>query len=138
MAQFSVNATRFDPYKNFKFRVKWDGRYVAGISKVGALKRTTGYGEAAYQVEFEEPLVFGQLIRSVTPLVRYGWLDVDTDRPPDPDNTLTWDRQRWTLGVITEVRRTLLLKIEYCFNDEDTGDGDRDTNELLVQLEIFF
>jgi len=41
MAQFSVNASRFDPYKNFKFRVKWDGRYVAGISKVGALKRST-------------------------------------------------------------------------------------------------
>jgi phage tail-like protein len=41
MAQFSVNAQRFDPYKNFKFRVKWDGRYVAGISKVSALKRTT-------------------------------------------------------------------------------------------------
>ena len=41
MAQFSVNAERFDPYKNFKFRVKWDGRYVAGVSKVGALKRST-------------------------------------------------------------------------------------------------
>jgi phage tail-like protein len=41
MAQFSVNAQRFDPYKNFKFRVKWDGRYVAGVSKVGMLKRTT-------------------------------------------------------------------------------------------------
>ncbi|HYX53121.1 MAG TPA: phage tail protein [Candidatus Limnocylindrales bacterium] len=41
MAQFTVNAQRFDPYKNFKFRVKWDGRYVAGISKVGTLKRTT-------------------------------------------------------------------------------------------------
>lgn len=41
MAQFSVNAERFDPYKNFKFRVKWGGRYVAGVSKVGALKRTT-------------------------------------------------------------------------------------------------
>src|SRR3984885_12077779 len=41
MAQFTVNATRFDPYKNFKFRVKWDGKYVAGISKVSALKRTT-------------------------------------------------------------------------------------------------
>lgn len=39
--QFSVNAGRLDPYKNFKFRVKWDGRYVAGISKVGMLKRTT-------------------------------------------------------------------------------------------------
>ncbi len=41
MAQFSVNPTRFDPYKNFKFRVRWDGQYVAGISKVSALKRTT-------------------------------------------------------------------------------------------------
>jgi phage tail-like protein len=41
MAQFSVNPQRFDPYKNFKFRVKWDGKYVAGISKVSALKRTT-------------------------------------------------------------------------------------------------
>jgi len=41
MAQFSVNASRFDPYKNYKFRVKMDGRYVAGVSKVGALKRTT-------------------------------------------------------------------------------------------------
>jgi phage tail-like protein len=41
MAQFSVNAQRFDPYKNFKFRLKWDGRYVAGVSKVSALKRTT-------------------------------------------------------------------------------------------------
>jgi len=41
VAQFSVNAQRFDPYKNFKFRVKWDGRYVAGVSKVGSLKRST-------------------------------------------------------------------------------------------------
>lgn len=41
MAQFSVNSQRFDPYKNFKFRVKWDGKYVAGISRVTALKRTT-------------------------------------------------------------------------------------------------
>jgi phage tail-like protein len=30
-----------NPYKNFKFRVKWDGKYVAGVSKVGMLKRTT-------------------------------------------------------------------------------------------------
>jgi phage tail-like protein len=41
MAQFSVNTYRFDPYKNFKFQVKWDGRTVAGVSKVSALKRTT-------------------------------------------------------------------------------------------------
>jgi phage tail-like protein len=41
MAQFSVNAQRFDPYKNYKFRVKWDGKFVAGLNKVSALKRTT-------------------------------------------------------------------------------------------------
>jgi phage tail-like protein len=39
--QFSVNPQRFDPYKNFKFRIKWDNKYVAGVSKVSALKRTT-------------------------------------------------------------------------------------------------
>jgi phage tail-like protein len=41
MPLFTVNPQRFDPYKNFKFRVKWDGRYVAGVSKVSPLKRTT-------------------------------------------------------------------------------------------------
>lgn len=41
MAIFPANPTRFDPYKNFKFRVKWDGKYVAGISKVSGLKKTT-------------------------------------------------------------------------------------------------
>jgi phage tail-like protein len=39
--QFSVNTHRFDPYKNFKFRIKWDGKYVAGVSKIGALKQST-------------------------------------------------------------------------------------------------
>lgn len=41
MAEFAVNATRFDPYKGYMFRVKWDGKYVAGLSKMGSLKRTT-------------------------------------------------------------------------------------------------
>ena len=41
MAEFVVNSQRLDPYKNFKFRLKWDGKYVAGVSKVSVLKRTT-------------------------------------------------------------------------------------------------
>lgn len=41
MAEFVVNPNRVDPYKTFKFRVKWDGRYVAGVSKVSSLRRTT-------------------------------------------------------------------------------------------------
>ena len=39
--QFTVNPHRTDPYKNFKFRVKWEGRYVAGVSEVSRLRRTT-------------------------------------------------------------------------------------------------
>jgi len=38
---FVVNAHRFDPYKNFKFQLVWDGRVVLGVSKVSSLKRTT-------------------------------------------------------------------------------------------------
>lgn len=41
MPEFPANPTRFDPYKNFKFRVKWDGQYVPAISKISVLKRTT-------------------------------------------------------------------------------------------------
>lgn len=41
MPQFTVNTHRLDPYKGFKFRVKWDGRYVAGVSKVSPLRRWT-------------------------------------------------------------------------------------------------
>lgn len=41
MPPFTVNPHRSDPYKDFKFRVKWEGRHVAGISRVSPLKRTT-------------------------------------------------------------------------------------------------
>lgn len=41
MSQFIVNPTRDDPYTDFRFRVKWDGRYVAGVNNVSALRHTT-------------------------------------------------------------------------------------------------
>jgi phage tail-like protein len=41
VTQFPVNPHRHDPYKQFKFRVKWDGRYVAGVSRISALRRAT-------------------------------------------------------------------------------------------------
>jgi phage tail-like protein len=45
MAEFPANPSRFDPYKNFKFRVKWDGAYVAGVSRVSPLLRLTAVVE---------------------------------------------------------------------------------------------
>ena len=40
MAEFTMNDHHLDPYKNYKFKVKWDTKYVAGISKVSALTRS--------------------------------------------------------------------------------------------------
>ena len=41
MVQFSVNTHREDPYRNFKFKVKWDNEYVAGVNKISGLTKTT-------------------------------------------------------------------------------------------------
>ena len=41
MAQFGVNVKRFDLYKGFKFRMRWDGHYVKRISRLGALEHST-------------------------------------------------------------------------------------------------
>src|SRR5262245_38317819 len=48
MARMTPQTNRFDPYRNFRFKVKWDNQYVAGLTKMGALKRTTE------MVEFRE------------------------------------------------------------------------------------
>ena len=48
MARMNASTNRFDPYRNFRFKVKWDNQYVAGLTKMGALKRTTE------MVEFRE------------------------------------------------------------------------------------
>lgn len=52
MTSFTVNVHRFDPYKNFKFRVKWDGQYVADVSRISALRRRT---EAVVHREGSDP-----------------------------------------------------------------------------------
>jgi phage tail-like protein len=39
--RMSASTNRFDPYRNFRFKVKWDGLYVAGLSKMTGLKRST-------------------------------------------------------------------------------------------------
>ena len=38
---FPTNAHRHDPYRTFKFQILMDGQPVAGLSKMGALKKTT-------------------------------------------------------------------------------------------------
>jgi phage tail-like protein len=52
MGHERTDAPPLEPYKNYRFRVKWDGRYVAGVSRVSALRRTT---EVAKHQEGGEP-----------------------------------------------------------------------------------
>ena len=52
---FAANAHRYDPYRTFKFQVVIGGQTVAGLSKMGALKKTTeavkwrAAGDPSYQ-----------------------------------------------------------------------------------------
>jgi len=41
MAIFPANQGRFDPYKNYRFKLKFDKDYVAGVCKVTGLKKST-------------------------------------------------------------------------------------------------
>lgn len=41
MVEFAANTHRVAPYKRFKFRVKWEGKYIPGITRMSGLRRTT-------------------------------------------------------------------------------------------------
>ena len=69
-------------------------------------------------------------------LVRYGQYRVDTTTAFS--KPCTWDREELTFAVITDIVKNIQLKTEYSINDEDTGNGDVNNNELLMQLKVKF
>ncbi len=95
MAQFPQNPTRYDPYKNFKFRVKWDGKYVAGISKVGGLKRTT---EVVKHREGGDP----STTRKSPGRTEYDAITLERGVTHDKDFE-QWANKVWNLGNSPEV-----------------------------------
>jgi phage tail-like protein len=131
MAEFTANPKRFDPYKNFKFRVKWDGRYVAGVSKVSALKRTTEV------VEFREGG------------------DPSTSRRSPGRNKYEWAAKVWQLGAapgmevsLQDFRKDLILdffneagqlaisyKLYRCWVSEYQALPDLDANANAVAIQ---
>ena len=110
MAQFSVNAQRFDPYKNFKFRVKWDGRYVAGVSKVGALKRTT---ELVEHREGGDP----STVASLPGRTKYE--DITLERGVTHDTEFEkWANKVWNFGAglgaevsLADFRKDIIIEV---------------------------
>jgi phage tail-like protein len=110
MAQFSVNAQRFDPYKNFKFRVKWDGRYVAGISKVSGLKRTT---EVVEHREGGDP----SSARKSPGRTKYEAISFDRGVTHDADFE-DWANKVWSFGAglgaetsLKDFRKDLIIEV---------------------------
>ncbi len=140
MPQFSVNPTRFDPYKNFKFRIKWDGKYVAGLSDVSALKRTT---EVVLHREGGEPNTFRHApgLTSFEPIILKRGLthDMEFER---------WVNKVWNFGSglgsevsLKDFRKDIILelcneagqlvmawKIYRCWPSEYVAVSDLDSN----------
>ena len=88
--EFSVNTDRYDPYKTFKFRVMWDGKYVAGVSKVGGLTRTT---QVVTHREGGSP---SQPHKSPG-RTKYNAITLERGVTHDPEFEL-WANKVWTLG----------------------------------------
>jgi phage tail-like protein len=116
MRPFDETLQRFDPYKDFKFRIKWEGRYVAGVAKVSALKRTTGLvdhrAEGDLRVRRKQP---GR--------TEYEAITLERGVTHDPEFT-AWANQVWTLGSVEGAAPSLVdfrkdLVIEVC--DEAGG-----------------
>src|SRR3954468_14316297 len=147
MAQFSVNSGRFDPYKNFKFRVKMDGRYVAGISKVGALKRTT---EVVKHREGGDP----SSSRKSPGRTEYDAVTLERGVTHDPEFE-KWASKVWNFGAglgaetsLKDFRKDLLLevyneagqlalayKIYRCWVSDDQPLPDLDANANAVAIQ---
>jgi phage tail-like protein len=147
MAQFSVNAQRFDPYKNFKFRVRWDGRYVAGVSKVGALKRST---EVVKHREGGDP----SSSRKSPGRTEYDAITLERGVTHDPEFE-RWANKVWNYGsglgaevslkdfrkdVIIELyneagQLAIAYKVFRCWVSEFTAQPDLDANANAVAIQ---
>jgi phage tail-like protein len=147
MAQFTVNAQRFDPYKNFKFRVKWDNKYVAGVSKVSALKRTT---EVVKHREGGDP----SSSRKSPGRTEYEAITLERGVTHDPDFE-EWANKVWNFGAglssevsLADFRKDIIIevynesgqlaisyKVFRCWVSEFQALPDLDSNANAVAIE---
>lgn len=110
MAEFPVNPQRFDPYKNFKFRVKWDGQYIPAISRVTGLIRST---EVVEYREGGDP----STSRKSTGLTQFDPITIERGLTDDPAFE-SWANLVWKLGTglgaessLNEFRKDILIEL---------------------------
>lgn len=110
MAEFPTNPARLDPYKNFNFRVKWDGQYIAGISRVTGLVRTT---EVVEHREGGDP----SSLRKSTGLTQFTPITLERGLTDDPAFE-NWANLVWTFGAqlgaessLNELRKNIYIEL---------------------------
>jgi phage tail-like protein len=110
MPQFPVNPQRFDPYPNFKYRLKWDGRYVAGVSKMSPLKRAT---EVMKHREAGDP----STSRKSPGRTEYDPITLERGVTQDPEFE-NWANKVWNFGAglgaevsLLDFRKDIIIEI---------------------------
>jgi len=145
MPEFTVNPTRLDPYKNFKFRAKWDGRYVAGVSKISALKRTTEVvehregGDPSMQHKSPgltkfEPIT---LERGVTHDTEFeDWANLVWKFGGNPETSIANFRKDIVIDIFNEADQKVLSYIVHrCWVSEYQALPDLDANANAVAIQ---
>jgi phage tail-like protein len=133
-----------DPYKNYKFRIKWDGRYVAGVSRVGALRRTTevvkhvegGTGGVSRKAPGRTEYEAITLERGVTHDSEFeAWADRVWSLSPDAETGKDF-RKDLTIEVHDETGRLVLAyKLFRCWVSEYQALPDLDANGSAIAIE---
>jgi phage tail-like protein len=147
VAEFPVNPNRFDPYKAFKFRVKWDGRYVAGLDHVSGLIRSTDVvthreggdpsldrvspGRTRY-----EPITLSRGRTQDTTFEAWADLVSKLGAPPGSEVALADFRKDITIDLFNEAgQRVLSWKVLRCWPSEYVALGALDSEDSDVAIE---
>jgi phage tail-like protein len=151
MAQFSVNTHRLDPYKNFKFRVKWSlvpggpDVYVAGLQKCGGLKKTTemiewrAAGDPSIVRKLTgrtnfQPISLEQGLTHDTTFEQWAAL-VNNTKDGDAGNSPRNFRKNITIELMNEAGQTVIAyKIMNAWVSEYQALADLDSNGKAVNI----
>lgn len=140
-----MNPTRFDAYKQFKFRVKWDGKYIPGIIKISGLKRRT---EVIINREGGEPNIIrrspGKTIYEPLILTRgrthdtafEEWANLVFTYGSSPEMSLKNFRKDIVIDLLNEAGQLVMSFLVYrCWPSEYNPLGELESNDTSVALE---
>lgn len=142
---FVTNLHRYDPYKNFKFRILWDQKPVLGVSKVGPLKRTTepvthrsgGENSTSHKSPGRTTYDGITMERGITHDTEFEkWANMVHPFEGDAAMDLVGYKKDLTLEVMNEKGHVALRYFLYdCWVSEFTAVPDLDANANVVAIE---